>query len=84
MMTLHAKVARDILSLLNESYSVKSLGVGDGKEIELKGRYFNKKVDLAFCKNDVPIAGLGIKMVMQNYSQNSNNYFENMMGKQLI
>lgn len=29
----------------------------------------------------MPIAGIGVKFVMQNYSQNSNNYFENMLGE---
>ena len=26
-------------------------------------------------------AGIGVKFVMQNYAQNSNNYFENMLGE---
>lgn len=28
-----------------------------------------------------PVAGIAVKFVMQNYSQNSNNYFENMLGE---
>ena len=28
-----------------------------------------------------PIAGIAVKFIMQNYSQNSNNYFENMLGE---
>ena len=30
---------------------------------------------------DEVVAGIGVKFVMQNYSQNSNNYFENMLGE---
>lgn len=85
LLFLHKKVATDILSLLGSGYSVKSLGVDDGKEATLKGRYFDKKVDITFFKKEgdkkVAVAGLGVKMVMQNYAQNSNNYFENMMGE---
>lgn len=85
LLILHNKVATDILSLLGNDYSVKSLGVGDNKEASLKGRYFDKKVDITFFKKEgekeVAVAGLGVKMVMQNYAQNSNNYFENMMGE---
>lgn len=86
LIILHKKVATDILSLLGDDYSAKSLGIGDGKEASLKGRYFDKNVDVVFYKKDnndqnVAIAGLGVKMVMQNYAQNSNNYFENMMGE---
>lgn len=84
LIILHKKVATDILSLLGDDYSAKSLGIGDGKEASLKGRYFDKNVDVVFYKKDnnqKAIAGLGVKMVMQNYAQNSNNYFENMMGE---
>ncbi len=82
---LHKKIANDILSLLGHEYTVKSLGIKDGKEAKLAGRYFDKNVDITIFRNDnansIPIAGIGVKMVMQNYAQNSNNYFENMMGE---
>lgn len=85
LLILHNKIATDILSLLGSSYSVKSLGVDGGKEATLSGRYFDKKVDITFFKKEggeeLAVAGLGVKMVMQNYAQNSNNYFENMMGE---
>lgn len=32
-------------------------------------------------KGERAVAGLAVKFVMQNYSQNSNNYFENMLGE---
>lgn len=78
---LHSKIANDILSLLPSDYSCKSLGIDDNKESEIKGRYYDKKVDITFYKNGKSIAGLGVKMIMQNYSQNANNYFENMLGE---
>ena len=51
------------------------------------GRYVDKKVDITISKKDatmhkdIPVAGIAVKFVMQNYSQNSNNYFENMLGE---
>lgn len=53
----------------------------NGKEMKLDGRYIDKVVDITILKNSKPIAGIGVKFVMQNYSQNSNNYFENMLGE---
>lgn len=78
---LHPKIANDILSQLGAKYSAQSLGIGNGQEAQMPGRYFDKRVDITFYKENKPVAGLGVKMVMQNYSQNSNNYFENMMGE---
>ena len=40
-----------------------------------------KKVDITIKKENKAIAGIAVKFVMQNYSQNSNNYFENMLGE---
>lgn len=79
---LHGAIANDIIERLQDkNYSVYSLGFGKGKEGTINGRYIDKKVDITIMKNDKVIAGIGIKFVMQNYSQNSNNYFENMLGE---
>jgi hypothetical protein len=78
---LHGAIARDLRSRLGNGYQIRSLGVGNGKEMKLDGRYIDKVVDITILKNYVPIAGIGVKFVMQNYSQNSNNYFENMLGE---
>lgn len=80
---LHKKISEDFLSVLGDEYIVNSLGLDDdfGKEAEVIGRYYDKKVDITISKNNEHIAGIGVKFVMSNYSQNSNNYFENMMGE---
>lgn len=78
---LHGAIAQDLKNRLGEGYHVQSLGIGDGKEMKLDGRYIDKAVDITILKNNKPIAGIGVKFVMQNYSQNSNNYFENMLGE---
>jgi len=81
LIILHGGIAADIKKRLGKKYEVKSLGVGDGKEGKMDGRYMEKKVDIIISKNVKDIAGIGIKFVMNNYSQNSNNYFENMLGE---
>ncbi len=78
---LHGEIASDISNRLGDEYNVKSLGFEVGKEGKIQGRYINKNVDISISKNNIEIAGVGVKFVMQNYSQNSNNYFENMLGE---
>ncbi len=84
---LHGSIAKDIVERLNSTakpnstYTAMSQGYGNGKEAVLNGRYVDKAVDITIFKNNNPIAGIAVKFVMQNYSQNSNNYFENMLGE---
>jgi len=77
---LHGTIAKDIEDKLGDEYKIKSLGLG-GKEGKLDGRYMEKTVDILISKNGNDLVGIGVKFVMNNYSQNSNNYFENMLGE---
>lgn len=81
LIVLHGAIAKDIKDKLGNKYKIKSLGVGDGKEGKLDGRYMKKTVDILISKDKNDLAGIGVKFVMNNYSQNSNNYFENMLGE---
>lgn len=81
LIILHGAIADDIKSKLGKKYEVKSLGAGSGKEGKIGGRYMEKTVDILISKCNDDIAGIGVKFVMNNYSQNSNNYFENMLGE---
>lgn len=81
LLILHGLIAKDISEKLGEKYQVKSLGFEESKESKIEGRYLNKNVDITILKDDKPVAGIGVKFVMQNYSQNSVNYFENMLGE---
>ena len=80
---LHGAIAADIAERLGDGYKVYSQGFGDGKEKKIDGRYIDKMVDVTIehAQTKQPVAGIGVKFVMQNYSQNSNNYFENMLGE---
>lgn len=78
---LHGAIAKDIATRLSTAYTVFSQGYGDGKEEKMEGRYMDKMVDIVIKRGTKTMAGVAIKFVMQNYSQNSNNYFENMLGE---
>jgi hypothetical protein len=84
---LHGAISQDLSEKLKafnsakDKYLVASLGFESGKENKLSGRYIDKVVDITISKNGKPVAGVGVKYVMSNYMQNSNNYFENMLGE---
>ena len=79
---LHGAIARDLAERLGDGrYSVASLGYEAGKEEIIPGRYYKKAVDIAVKERQTAVAAVGVKYVMSNYMQNSNNYFENMLGE---
>lgn len=78
---LHGHIARDLEEKLGQEYTVKSQGYGDDKEGNIEGRYYPKNVDITIFRRGKAVASYAIKFVMRNYSQNSNNYFENMLGE---
>src|SRR6266513_2950249 len=73
---LHPHIARDLENILGAKYQIFSLDEKQGKEKTIRGRYMDKRVDIAIMKGEKPI-----KFIMSNYRQNSNNYFENMLGE---
>ena len=78
---LHGAIAKDLKERLGEEYEVHSLGYGNSKEENMTGRYMKKRVDISIEKNNEIIGAIALKFIMRNYSQNSNNYFENMLGE---
>ena len=78
---LHGQIATDLEELLGKEFTIRSQGYGNDKEGVIDGRYYPKNVDITVLKNGKPVAGYAVKFVMRNYSQNSNNYFENMLGE---
>lgn len=79
--SLHGKIAADLASYLGTGFHVMSQGYKDDKEGCIDGRYYSKNVDITISHREKIVAGYAVKFVMRNYSQNSNNYFENMLGE---
>lgn len=84
---LHGAISADLSARLDKTndtggiFEVSSLGFGKGKEKKINGRYVDKSVDITIGKGGRPVAGIAVKYVMSNYMQNSNNYFEGMLGE---
>src|SRR4051794_24241041 len=78
---LHPHIAEDLRNVLGEKFKIYSLDGKEGKEKTIRGRYLDKRVDIVIMKEERQVAGFGVKFIMSNYSQNSNNYFENMLGE---
>jgi hypothetical protein len=81
LIPIHKFLSESILGKLKNEYSIKSLGIGDGKEATIDGKYYPKNLDIAIFKNDKIVATVSFKFVTSNYKQNANNYFENLMGE---
>lgn len=79
LIPIHTWFANEIISGLGNDYSSRSLGK-DG-EYEIKGKYYSKIEDITVLNNQKPIVTLSFKFVTSNYAQNSNNYFENLLGE---
>lgn len=79
---LHWKIASDLsnqLKKVSSEYEVKALWFEDWKEVKVKWAFLDKNVDITILKNGEVVCWIAVKFVMQNYLQNSNNYFENMI-----
>jgi len=50
-------------------------------EYIIKGKFYDKRVDVVILKKGLPKGVVSFKFVSSNYSQNSNNYFENLIGE---
>lgn len=57
------------------------MGIGDGKEATVDGKYYPKNLDVAVFKDNKIVATVSFKFVTSNYKQNANNYFEGLMGE---
>ena len=79
LIPVHKWFAEVIENKLGKGYSVKSLGK-DG-EFKLDGKYYPKTLDISIFKNQRIITTISFKFVTSNYKQNSNNYFENLLGE---
>jgi hypothetical protein len=80
---LHGYIAQEIANRLGDDYIIKSHGYGDDKEYKAEGKYMDKDVDISILNKHTQefVTGIAVKFVMQNYKQNSYNYFEGMLGE---
>jgi hypothetical protein len=77
---IHKFVADTLEKIWGNDFKICYLG-DDNQEKTVEGKYYPKDIDITVLDGDKPVFCLGIKFVTSNYKQNSNNYFENMMGE---
>lgn len=78
---LHGKIARDVSEQLGTNYTVMSHGHGGGKEFAIPTMIGNKNTDIVVLdSSETPVCVVQVKFICSNYSQNANNYLENMIG----
>ncbi len=84
ILPIHKCISEILLEKLGgekSKFTIKSMGIDDSKEYNFKGKYYSKDIDITIFYKNKPISGLGFKFITSNYKQNSNNYFENMLGE---
>lgn len=79
LLPIHKWFAEVIENKLGKDYSIRSLGKGG--EVVLDGKYYPKTLDISILKSEKIITTISFKFVTSNYKQNSNNYFENLLGE---
>ncbi len=77
---IHKYVADTLKKICGETFQLHYMD-NNNKEMKVSGKYYDKNIDITVTKNEKPFICIGIKFVISNYKQNSNNYFENMMGE---
>jgi len=77
---IHKYITDILKQIWDNKYEYFFMGE-DSKEAKVGGKYYPKDVDIAIFKDGEAIFCLGIKFITSNYKQNTNNYFENMMGE---
>jgi hypothetical protein len=79
---VHSFIANYLYEKLDKDYQIYSQGFEEGKEYTIDGKYYPKKEDIVVLSpNRDPLIAISFKFVTSNYKQNSNNYFENLLGE---
>ncbi|MBI4052957.1 MAG: hypothetical protein HY394_02880 [Candidatus Diapherotrites archaeon] len=79
----HSWIRNRLQELLPKDFVCYSLDndASKSKEKKINGKFYEKTVDVAIFRKAVPVGAVSFKFVASNYSQNSNNYFENLIGE---
>ena len=80
----HQWIKETLRKHLGDGYEYYAAGPTDrryDKEYRVAGLFYDKMVDITVLKNGEVVGAVSFKFVASNYSQNSNNYFENLVGE---
>lgn len=80
----HQWIKETLKKYLGSGYEYYAAGEGNSqydREYKVPGLFYDKMVDITVLKNNRVVGAVSFKFVASNYSQNSNNYFENLVGE---
>lgn len=80
----HQWIKETMWKYLGDGYEYYAAGDGNSKydkEYKVPGLFYDKMVDITIVKNNKVKGAISFKFVASNYNQNSNNYFENLVGE---
>jgi len=78
---LHGWIISELTNVLGKEYVIKGLSESGGKEQKVRGKYYEKNVDVAISREGIILGVVSVKFVMSNYNQNKHNYFEQQLGE---
>lgn len=80
----HQWIKETVKKHLGGEYEYYAMGDNESKydkEYKVPGSLYDKMVDVTIVKNNEVKGAISFKSVASNYNQNSNNYFENLVGE---
>ncbi|HOK35963.1 MAG TPA: hypothetical protein P5071_01840 [Paludibacteraceae bacterium] len=80
LIPLHTFVGETLQNIWGKDFELYFISEST-KEFTVEGKYYPKAIDITVAQNGIPVFCFGVKFITSNYKQNSNNYFENMMGE---
>ena len=80
----HLWIRENLKKYFDDSYEFYSYGIKNSKydkEYTVEGIAYDKETDITILKNGSVVGVVSFKFASSNYTQNSNNYFENLLGE---
>ena len=80
----HLWIRENLKEYFDDSYEFYSYGIQNSKydeEYTVEGIAYDKKTDITILKKGFVVGVVSFKFASSNYHQNSNNYFENLLGE---
>lgn len=78
---LHGWAQQEIARRLGADYALRGYSDDGGKEEEVSGWYYIKRVDVSVSRDERVLGVVSVKFVNSNFRQNAYNYFEGQMGE---
>ena len=78
---LHGWIQEELKRELGRDYQLTGQSRSSSHEATVEGLYYPKKVDILVSRGGRNLGIISVKSAASNYSQNSNNYFENLIGE---